>query len=340
MLRDEIVDYLDAYVASFEPPLREGVTRHGPAQRSAARLHARDHRRRLPRRPGGDRGGRLPDPGDPALRRAARSGSRADPFLRIPQSATSCRPARCWWWAAASRAARSPRTCTSPAARCISCVGERAAHGAPLSRQGRRRLAATSWATTTCRCTSTRCARACATRPTTTSPAATAAATSTCASARARAWSSTAACSTSRGGRLMLRRRPRAQSSTRPTPVSESIKTSIDKFIAKRGIDAPDGGPLPAGLGAVPTSASELDYRARRHHLGSSGASASAPTTAGSTCRSSTAAGYPPMSAASPPCPASTSSGCPGSTPGARAASPASRATPSISPSASRRGSA
>ena len=119
MLRHEIVDYLDAFVASFDPPLREGVTvkglrsnpQHGFTLETTDGLYRR--------RPGGDRGGRLPDPRDPALRRAARSRPRADQLRGISQSRAACRPVPCWWSAAGNQAARSPRTCISPAARCI-----------------------------------------------------------------------------------------------------------------------------------------------------------------------------------------------------------------------------
>ena len=78
--------------------------------------------------------------------------------------------------------------------------------------------------------------------------------------------------------------------------VSESIKTSIDGFIAKKAIAAPEEPryrPVwaPAGNGR-----SSIIARPASHP--SSGASAFAPITAGSTCRFSTAAVSPAMSAA------------------------------------------
>ena len=126
MLRDEIVAYFDAFVASFDPPLREGVAVQAvcAAMPSTASRSMTSGRHSL-RRPGGDRGRRLSDPGDPALRRAAAGRHRADQLRAIPQSGSRCPKARCWWSAAANRAARSPRTCISPAARFISASATR-----------------------------------------------------------------------------------------------------------------------------------------------------------------------------------------------------------------------
>ncbi len=140
------------------------------------------------------------------------------------------------------------------------------------------------------------------------------------------------------GDRLMLDD-DLAQCLDQADQVSESIKTSIDGFIAKRGIAAPRRGALQTGMDAVARARGARLPRGR-HQRRSSGASAFAPTIAGSTCRSSTAAGSPLMSAASRRLPAFISSACRGSTPGARGGFPGCRATPNISPSTSRRGSA
>ena len=67
MLREEIVDYLDGFVASFDPPLVRRRVGDGLAQPRPARLRARDQRRPLRGRSGGDRDRRLSDPGHPAL---------------------------------------------------------------------------------------------------------------------------------------------------------------------------------------------------------------------------------------------------------------------------------
>ena len=80
-----------AFVASFDPPLREGVAVTSLRSNAQHGLHARDHRRHLHRRSGRDRGRRLPDADHSALRRAAAGGPRADPFLRISQSGRAAR---------------------------------------------------------------------------------------------------------------------------------------------------------------------------------------------------------------------------------------------------------
>ena len=55
MLRDEIVAYMDAFVASFEPPLRGRRRRASFARRRSARLHAGNDRRHSFCRSGRDR---------------------------------------------------------------------------------------------------------------------------------------------------------------------------------------------------------------------------------------------------------------------------------------------
>ena len=121
--------------------------------------------------------------------------------------------------------------------------------------------------------------------------------------------------------------------------VSESIKTSIDGFIAKKAVVGAGGGPLSAGLGAaagtrrarLPRGRDQLDRVVHRlsHRLRldrSAGLQRPRPALR--------------MCAASRRFPASISSVCRGSTPGGRAGFPALRATPSISRTTSRPASA
>ena len=81
MLRDEIVAYIDAFVASFNPPLLR--RRRGAALRSDAQhgFMLETTGRHSLRRPGRGRGRRLSDPDRSALRRAAARRHRANPFL-------------------------------------------------------------------------------------------------------------------------------------------------------------------------------------------------------------------------------------------------------------------
>ncbi len=116
MPRDEIVAYLEALRRALRRARARG--RGGDLARGGARrrLRAGDLRRRAghPRRGGGHRG--LPA-APPARGRRPRSrpscSSSTCPTTARP---ASCRRARCWWWAVASRARRSPRSSTRPAA--------------------------------------------------------------------------------------------------------------------------------------------------------------------------------------------------------------------------------
>ena len=74
--------------------------------------------------------------------------------------------------------------------------------------------------------------------------------------------------------------------------VSESIKTSIDGFIAKQAIAAPEEARY-RPVWTPPHERARARLSRGRHHVRSSGASAFAPTTAGSICRCSTAAANP-----------------------------------------------
>ena len=107
-------------------------------------------------------------------------------LLAVPQPGRAARRARCWWSAPASPAARSPRTCTWPAARCTwpsaARRGSPGSTGAATASPGW-----TTWATTPRASTRSPTPTPCGCGSTTTSPAATAAATSTCAPSPARA---------------------------------------------------------------------------------------------------------------------------------------------------------
>ena len=277
-------------------------------------------------------------PGGPSA--AARTGSRRCTRRRLPQPRAAAAGRRAASSAPGSPARRSPRTCTSRAARCTSRSG-----GAPrVARfyRGRdmRGLAARHGPLRHARRRSTRGGEAARREaPTTTSPAATAGATSTCARSPAEGMRLYGRLDrTARAPMLTfaadLRREPRRcrRGSAR------APRTSIDRHIAAAGLDAPAEPRYAAGVGARPGRPD----RARP------GATASPPSSGhrlpqrlalGPRARLRRRAAPRRTPAASPPCPGCTSSACRGCTPGARAGSPASPATPSTSRSTSPTGS-
>ena len=119
MLRDEIIAYVDAFVSSFDPPLREGVAvrnlranaQHGFTLETTDGLHSADQ---VVIAAGGYQIPIVPRcaerlPGDIVQIHSS----------RLSQSGSVAARCRCWWSAAANLAARSPRICISQAARCI-----------------------------------------------------------------------------------------------------------------------------------------------------------------------------------------------------------------------------
>ena len=149
------------------PPL-EGVTRRrGVARRRGGALRGRDQRGRLHRRPGGGGLRRLPQADRAAHGRAPASVGDAEPLGAVPQPGAAARGRGAGGRLRASRARRSPKTCTSPAARCSwPPAMRRAARASTAARTWS--TGWPTWTTTTCRSRSTRCAKACATTPTTT----------------------------------------------------------------------------------------------------------------------------------------------------------------------------
>jgi len=108
--------------------------------------------------------------------------------------------------------------------------------------------------------------------------------------------------------------------------VYNRINASIDAHIARNGIATDEGPSVYTPVWKPAPSARRSACRSMASPP-SSGASASRPIFPGSRRRCSTAAATPAMYAVSPPTPACTFWACPGSTPGARAVSPAWRAT-------------
>ena len=121
--------------------------------------------------------------------------------------------------------------------------------------------------------------------------------------------------------------------------VSESIKTSIDGFIAKQGHRGAARRPATDPCGCRPANARNSTIGRPESHR-SSGASVFAPTTAGSICRCSMAAASPPMSAASRRFPASILLGLPWLYTWGSGRFSGVAGTPNISPSISNRKSA
>ena len=336
MLRDEIVGYLEEYAAVVRAAGgRATRPRPGCAAGRGGGFEVRTGRGTLTADQVVVATGPYQVPLDPADRRAAARRRPAAPLRRLPQPGRPAAPARCSWSAPGSPAARSPRTCTWPGARCTwppaarpgwpastaagTCVAWlddmgyyargidefddadavrfRANHYV-TGRDGGRDIDLRAFARDGMRLY----------------------------------------------GRLAVHRAGRACSSAatcasnldHADAVAESIKDSIDAHIDAQRIAAPRRDPLRARLGTR--------RRARRRSTcgpraspPSSGPPGSAATTAGSRSPSSTAAATRPTGAASPAAPACTSSACPGSTPGVRAGFAGWPTTRSTSPTASPR---
>ena len=109
--------YLEEYVAIFAPPLVEGVAVAGLRRDRLRTVRLSTPGRRADRRPGGRRHRPVPRARGPAAGRAAARPTSCSCTPRLPQPRRSFPTARSWWSAPASPAARSPRTCTSRAAR-------------------------------------------------------------------------------------------------------------------------------------------------------------------------------------------------------------------------------
>ena len=119
--------------------LVRGCDRDRLAQPWPARVRVGYQRRPLRRRSGRDRDRRLSDRGHPALCRATAARHRHQTQLGDLSQSNSCRRTGSWWSGADNPAHRSPRTCTSPAARCISLSAMR--------RALRAAIAARTWST-------------------------------------------------------------------------------------------------------------------------------------------------------------------------------------------------
>ena len=114
----EIVDYLEEYAAIFDPPLAEGVevTRSPAAADGTFELATTAGRLTADQVVVATGPYHMPD--RPAAGRAAAGRRSTSCTPRSTATRRSCRRARCWSSAPGSPAARSPRTCTSPGARC------------------------------------------------------------------------------------------------------------------------------------------------------------------------------------------------------------------------------
>ena len=119
MASDEVVAFVRRYAGSFSAPVRTGVDvtevvggRPPAATGSPPNAGGHDEPDSVVIATGGyhraHRAGRGPQ---------ARQGDQPAPLRGLPQARTRCPTAPCWWWAPASRAPRSPRTCTWRAAR-------------------------------------------------------------------------------------------------------------------------------------------------------------------------------------------------------------------------------
>ena len=156
MAKDEVVAFLAAYARSFAAPMREGV-RVTAVERdpNGGRLPGPDRGMRRTRRPrSSSRPARCSNRAFRPARRTCLPPWRSSPLpptgIRRP-----CHPGRCWSSAAASRAARSPRSCGARDDRCTSrsaaAGGRRAAIGAGISRPGSGSWACSTKPSTTCR---------------------------------------------------------------------------------------------------------------------------------------------------------------------------------------------
>ena len=326
------------FVASFDPPLREGVAvqRRRAATRSAASCSTTTDGRCTADQVVVAAGG-YHMPIVPRCAERLPGDIAAAPFLGTIATRQRFPTARCWWWAPGHPAARSRKTCTSPAARCICASAMRRAvarlyrgkdvvewlahmgyydmpvHEHPLregvrdktnhyvtGRDGGRDIDLRKLALEGMQLYG-RLLDVVGDRP----------------AVRRRP------CAVPRPGR------PGLQRASRPASTS---------FIAKQRHRGAAGAPLSAGLGAG-RGAAPRSTMARPASPRSSGASDSARLPLDR---------FAGVQRARPPdararrhrrCRACTSSACPGSTPGARAGSPAWRGTRSIWPSTSRPGS-
>src|SRR6266536_1043204 len=110
--RDEVADYLEAYAARFDLPVRNGVGWTGSPEKTAASwwwpatAAGRPNRWWWPAAPTNAPGS---PPSPPSSTRA--SSSWTSPGTGTPPS---CAPAGCWWWGPATPGPRSPTRSRAP----------------------------------------------------------------------------------------------------------------------------------------------------------------------------------------------------------------------------------
>ena len=262
MPRDEIVAYLERYAERFGAPVREGVAVTSLRAVAATAASPRDVRRaaRRPRR-GARRTGAYQRPHRPAVLADAARRPPAGRRRGLPQPRGSAGGPGAGRRQRPVRAARSPRSSTTPAARSSSPAGARrgspAGSGTTTSSGGRSRRGSSTDRRARCR------SPARAWRPTCSRRGATAATTSTC--GRCSGWASrSSGTSSAPRARRALRARPRdsvAWGDERDRDSSWIFR----KLVAERGLPMPE---MPGRRRSTADAPERLDLqRVRRRYL-------------------------------------------------------------------------